>query len=521
MISAARWSAILLLFCCAFAASAADRAPLERDTAVIAPLVLRELDQGRFGLGHMLWPERSVNLPLTNSLLFQVPSMGPVRAALAREFDGYVEHHKASLPNESIGVGDGFAFHLFDRTLLDSPDVRFVLAGIVNRMDRAYVAPESCGEVRLIYRLTRTDAPPVGENAVSQRLPMTLNLVLKAKGDHARDRDGKEITCRELARRWLAIGAPSAGERMLDILFGKDGPLDLIAPENIRSIETNLQIAHAPKSATRDFRTDYLMKVFDYKRETKQFEETPLENQIDPERLLSDGGLARDFKAWLLDPKNFEALDRGTILVPDRFLKKSVVAPTPVGFAPSNLQPAFGLVAGEDGGKDPLFAESDVVAALEKAARSGTKLQNIRSVAGFERRLNDMTCSGCHQTRGIGGFHFPGVDWMAARPSNSTVVPASPHFFGDQVRRRDILTAFATGKQPDFSRGFASRPQERGSTELAGTEYEDGWGSHCYVQSAKRGENDKSFSAWSCAEGLACQAGGPTTRMGMCFVKTR
>jgi hypothetical protein len=148
-------------------------------------------------------------------------------------------------------------------------------------------------------------------------------------------------------------------------------------------------------------------------------------------------------------------------------------------------------------------------------------LQNIRSVAGFERRLNDMTCSGCHQTRGIGGFHFPGVDWMAAKPSNSTVVPASLHFFGDQVRRRDILTAFATGKQPDFSRGFASRPQPRGSTELAGTEYEDGWGSHCYVQSGKRSENDKSFSAWSCAAGLACQSGGPSTRMGMCFVKTR
>src|SRR5690348_9159006 len=400
MISAARWSAILLLFCCSFAASAADRAPLERGTAVIDPVVLRELDHGRFGLGRMLWPERSGNLPLTNSLLFQLPSMGQVRAALAREFDRYVENHKASLPNESIGIGDGFAFHLFDRTLLDSPDVRFVLAGIVNRMDRAYVAPESCGEVRLIYRLTRTDAPPVGENAVSQRLPMTLNLVLKAKGDHARDRDGNEITCRELARRWLAIGAPSAGELMLDILFGKDGPLDLIAPENIHSIETNLQIAHAPKSPTRDFRTDYLMKVFNFDAASKTFVEVPLENQIDRERLLSDANLARDFKSWLLDPSHFGELDRGTIIVPDRFLAKSAVAPTPVGFAPSELQPAFGLVAGEEGIKDPLFAESDVVAALEKAARNGAKLQNIRSVAGFERRLNDMTCSGCHQTRG-------------------------------------------------------------------------------------------------------------------------
>ena len=110
---------------------------------------------------------------------------------------------------------------------------------------------------------------------------------------------------------------------------------------------------------------------------------------------------------------------------------------------------------------------------------------------------------------------------MAAKPSNSTVVPASPHFFGDQVRRRDIVTAFADGKQPDFSRGFASRPQVRGSPELAGSEYEDGWGAHCYVQHAKVGDNDKSFQGWTCAQGLTCQAANDTTRMGMCFVKSR
>ena len=124
----------------------------------------------------------------------------------------------------------------------------------------------------------------------------------------------------------------------------------------------------------------------------------------------------------------------------------------------SELQPAFGLVQGDGATADPVFRESDVVAALKKAAERGVTLQNIRSVAGFERRLNDMTCSGCHQTRGIGGFHFPGVDWMAAKPDNSTVVPASPHFFGDQIRRRDILTALRDGRPPDYSRGFSSRP---------------------------------------------------------------
>jgi hypothetical protein len=54
---------------------------------------------------------------------------------------------------------------------------------------------------------------------------------------------------------------------------------------------------------------------------------------------------------------------------------------------------------------------------------------------------------------------------------------------------------------------------------LAGTEYDDGWGAHCYQPGAKTA--DMSFAAWTCAEGLACQVAGKTSRMGMCFVKAR
>ena len=93
------------------------------------------------------------------------------------------------------------------------------------------------------------------------------------------------------------------------------------------------------------------------------------------------------------------------------------------------------MVQGEDRDNtksEPVFTDNDVVGALKQAAARGIDMQNIRSIAGFQRRLNDVTCAGCHQTRGIGGFHFPGVDWLADKPSNSTIVPASPHFFGDQ-----------------------------------------------------------------------------------------
>jgi hypothetical protein len=494
---------VFVLLCGALPARAAQDAALERGIAITDPATLSELDGGRFRIDRMLLPERSADIPLANSALFALPSMVPIRQALDGEFDRYIARHGANLPKETIGIGDGFDFQLFDRTLLYSAEMRFVLAGIVNRMDRTYAAEANCGEIRLIYRLTRTNKA-AGDDASPPRLPMTLNLVLKAKGE------GSTITCSDIANRWLA--APMGGTSS-----AKDSPLDLIDYQNIDRIETNLQIAHAPKSAVRDFRTDYLLKVFRYDQQARVFVEAPMENQIDRARLLADDGLKREFRAWLLDPVNLAAFDRGTALIPEKFLASGAIAPTPVGFDPSYLEPEFGLVQGEGA----VFSEADVVAALRKAVESGVKLQNIRSPAGFERRLNDVTCAGCHQTRGIGGFHFPGVDWMADKPSNSTVVPASPHFFGDQIRRRDILASLRDGKAPDYSRGFASRPQLRGSTELAGTNYYDGWGGHCYVQGKPAAGNDASFRDWTCAEGLSCQAAGKISRIGMCFVKSR
>ena len=106
----------------------------------------------------------------------------------------------------------------------------------------------------------------------------------------------------------------------------------------------------------RDFRTDYLLKVFRYNAQTQSFEEAPLENQIDRDRILADENLKREFKTWLLDPKHLGEFDRGTVLIPEKFLATAAIAPTPVGFAASNLQPEFGLVQGE--GADPVFKEA-------------------------------------------------------------------------------------------------------------------------------------------------------------------
>ena len=503
--------------------SAAQSAPLlERGVAITDPFALRELDRGAFSLARMLSASPS-GAPLADAALFALPAVAAIRKSLDQELERYVQRHKAELPNETIGAGPQFDFQLFDRDQLYSPATRFVLAGIVNRMDRGYVAPDSCGEIRLIYRLTEIDAPPVGDHGASARLPMTLNLILKARAGNTGGK-ASAPTCATIARRWLESGDWSlTGEALAEKLTSEGGPLALVGPDNIERIETNLQIAHVTQSPSHEFRTDYLLKVFDYDPQAKIFEEATLEDQIDRERLLSDEKLRRDFKAWLLDPAHLKEFDRGTVLIPKEFLAKAAIAPTPTGFAASPSQPAFGLVQGE--GENPVFSTDDIVTALQKAAARGINLQNIRSVAGFERRLNDITCAGCHQTRGIGGFHFPGVDWMATNPSNTLIVPASPHFFGDQVRRRDILAEIRDGKPVDYSRGFSERPQLRGSGELAGTEYDDGWGAHCYGLQAKVGDkaadNDRSFVSWNCAKGLACQVMSEASRMGMCFVGNR
>ena len=507
--------AVVVLFNGAVSSMAAENASLARGTAITDPDLLRKLDRNdALTIARLLQPERKADVPLTSDLLFSsLPQLKEIPPAIDAEFDRYAAQHKAASPSETIGVGEGFDVQLFDRANLKSPNTRFVLAGIVNRMDRAYVSEESCGEIRLIYRLARFETSPDGSKSAT-RLPMTFNLVMKARDARQTDQNGKPVTCAEVARRWLDNGD---WQGLIGSHFSPDDAM-------IDRIETNIQISIAPKSALHDFRSDYLLKVFKYDAATKQFEESTLENQIDRDRILADDALRRDFKAWLLAPENFREFDRGTVLIPEKYLAKAAIAPTPAGFDASDMQPEFGMMQGEgkgEGKSEPVFTDTDVVGALKQAAARGIDMQNIRSVAGFQRRLNDVTCSGCHQTRGIGGFHFPGVDWLAEKASNSTIVPASPHFFGDQLRRRDILAAFAAGKRPDFSRGFASRPQTRGAQELAGTEYQDGWGAHCYLPNQGSGTPDRSFTSWTCAKGLTCQAASASSRIGMCFIKTR
>ena len=139
-----------------------------------------------------------------------------------------------------------------------------------------------------------------------------------------------------LARQWRLAGADRQQ------LLPYDAMLD--------RIETNFRSRFAAKSALHDFRSDYLLKVFKYDAASKTFEESTLENQIDRDRILADNDLRRDFKDWLLAPEHLRDFDRGTVLIPEKFLAKAAVVPTPAGLDASPLQPEFGMMQGEGKG---------------------------------------------------------------------------------------------------------------------------------------------------------------------------
>jgi hypothetical protein len=440
-----------------------------RGTAIVDASALRELDleedpirrlgKKGFGLGRMVSPSGTFDTSISNDELFALPSMTPVRRVLDEEFARYSPQDDADL---SKSTARSTEFQFFDRSLLYSKRSHFVLAGIVNRMDRAYLSPNNCGEIRLIYRLNYRSTTE--DKAVSQ--PMTLNVVLKAKDERPTARRIALTTCSGIARRWLATaGSPLAGPELVNRLLAAGGPLELVKAANIDRIETNIQIRRVPSLLPGNAQADYLLNVFHYDKKSKKFEQAPLENQIDRDGLLANNDLRSDFSRWLLDADRIRALDAGTILIPDKFLSNSGIATTRSNLAQLERDPVIALVQPDDS-LDAVLKESDVVGALKKAADKGVVLQNINSVASFNRRLHDVTCTGCHETRSIGGFHLPGAEPILADASSTTA--ASAHFFGDQDRRRDILGAFGNGIVPDFSRGFADQPQRRGSAD-AGT----------------------------------------------------
>ena len=455
-----------------------DASPSEAAPAPVHPLVpaitepglLGELERDGLGLAAILGGGAAEN-------------NGELHAASARyrDFAAFTrEDIAASVADENDYRPDwgevGTTLHARRRNLdpgwLTATSASFELVGVVNRMDRAPFAAGTCGELRLIYRLAYR-AP-----RIASRLPLTVNVVFLLEPAGAR-------SCRRQVAEWrLPAGVTASWLR-------SQGPL---RPDNLRrmkSVETNYQVIRSAAGIRNQMggSAEYVLRVFHPQGE--RLVRAPLENTPDVARLARDPALRSELLAFLREERNLAALDRGTILIPDRFLATRASSFAPHGLARMQNRPF-----------DAVFDPADF-AGLDHTAR-----RLVKSPEALLRRLDDLSCVGCHQGRTIAGFHFVGEDRPDTHPLNAVFFAGSGHFRTDLARRIAYLEALERGDTPP-----ADRP-----ISIAPTRARAGYGDLCSLPGAR------AFPGWTCDQGLACQVIDPAVgddEIGQCFPDQR
>ena len=373
---------------------------------------------------------------------------------------GDVRSARLSHPLAKVTSMDGF--RLFDERWLASSEMSFSLIGVFNRLDRRVFYPGTCGEVRFVYRLAYRTRHAGAEMA--GRLPMTLNVVFLVKGDAG---------CRAVAEAWR-MPELAAGTARADWL-ASEGPLASARRGGweLKSIEANLQSFRLQSFVHPSLagHIDYVLRVFhaaDVAR--SRFLPAALENMPDVEAMSKDMAQRAELLAYLHEPEVLAAADRGTLLLPERFLAKRAVSVSPRGPTRPANRPFRTLFDERDFADLPL-------------AQLGT----ARSPKALLRRLDGATCVGCHQSRSIAGFHHVGEDAPEHPAFDALLSGSSSHLASDLGRRHDYVAKLAAGEMPDE---FRPLPELQG----VGT----GFGAPC-------GLGDAGFADWKCGDGLRCE----------------
>jgi hypothetical protein len=400
---------------------------------------------------------------------------------------------------------------------------RIELVGVINRMDRQFItdasltpAQQDCGEIAVIYRFSYD----LGTLRKS-RLPVTMNIVFPALPKNTK---GGTVTCQSIAARWIAELKRPIGrtpqQKLVDLVDEASGPLGLIKGEDMLRIEINAQVYRKPAAAVQDFgsEAEYLIRVFHWEEKAEAFQAIGLTNEIDRDKMIckptdstaackQKKSLRAELIAYLQEPATVADIDAGTLELPEKFLAKRAISVSPGGVHRARNQPFWKPTSNtHDAERQNILSDDEIERALKRFDDAGEKLSYIKSAEDFRTRLNDSTCTGCHQTRAIAGFHFPGADRKGTPAANSVFLPGSPLFYGDQPRRLNILNVIAqrpSGKLTTYELaiGYSARPLNKLSKELSGTELLGGWGGACimpeYLSSTKR--------EWTCRDGLVCK----------------
>jgi hypothetical protein len=422
------------------------------------------------------------------------------------------------------------------------------LVGVVNRMDRQFnkdPVPErkkalACGEISAIYRFAykgRLTEGPANDRSYQSRLPVTMNVVFPAEPWSG------SPDCATVATAWRdyvdAIRQGAAPSKLRD---QARRVASWLRPFDIDRIELNMQSSRIPAGSdeSRDFGTKatYIIRVFRWQKGEDgakgQWVVSYLSNQIDRARLLGnpegDANTCPDQKGkpisrkdlakHLLSDEVIPDIDLGLVNIPIDYLACRAVSISPGGASRSGNQPFW------NDPKKPIISDADIAKALKGyLSRHPETLSFVGTPDEFRTRLNDVSCSGCHQSRAIAGFHFPGADRPGTATVNAIFLPGSAHFFGDQPRRMEIIEALASlsGEQKVDRRllaaNYAVRPQNT-YDELRPTSKDKiqllaGWGGTC-LMSQKPGGVRK----WGCEGDLTCQpvfASDNQPGLGMCL----
>lgn len=364
----------------------------------------------------------------------------------------------ARAADQTLAPGMKSTHRLFDIRWLYSPAAFYELVGVVNRLDRAPFRPGSCGELRHLYRLAYR-----AKDGTYSRLPLTFNVVHWAGDD-----------CQAAAARWAKFEkAPAPGGLKLGAL---------------KSVEVNLQSVRWPSTIRPDMGgyAEYVLRVFE--RDGTKFRPGTLENSPDVALLKKDKNLRDELKTWLSETANLKAVDEGVVSIPAKFLAKRGTSVALAGTHRTANAPFRQLFTEDDFKNLPFLG-----------------LKHVRSAHGLLRRLNDLSCVGCHQGRTVAGFHFLGIDRKETHAVNAIFMPSSPHFLRDQLRREEFQKALLDGRKPAAERPLSVRAAKG----------EGGAGSHC-------GLGDPAFAEWKCKPGFECRplmTDDKVSRTGVCQAK--
>lgn len=406
---------------------------------VTSPAALQAAEKSGAGFSHWAGDApASADGIATNQALMRSPAWRSIAEPIGQSLAGIQRRDKQA----GVGISK-YPHRLFDARWLASPDAWFELVGVANRMDRRPFQSGACGETRLVYRLAYRTA------AMQSRLPMTVNVELR--GD-APDASG---SCASAAKRWQPPAASMSDEALGRWLVSADGPLapQRLAPARIAQITTNLQSVRWPSAVRPDLggHAEYMLRAFRWNASARRFDVAPLENTPDVAKLKADAPLRRELQQWIAQPANLRALDEATLQIPEKFLATQATSVAPRGLERLANQP---------------FAQ--VFPAGEWQAVEGSR--TLKSPQAVLRRLDDLSCAGCHQSRAVAGFHLLGVDRRGASrtftPGNALAVPHSPHVQDELARRATYVKASLSTPRPDPFRPLAE-PDEPAAPNAA------------------------------------------------------